>query len=678
MTGPMPPGLAALLTARVHRSSDVARQALAGLAVAGRAIDEATLAAVSELSPESVEAALVELIDASLVSFDDQGLLMPRHQLLAEVVAADLLPGRRRGLHMRIAKMLGAREGSTGAAEVAAHWAAAGRPGEELSWTVTAAEAAEGIYAFDEAAQLWERVAALWDLVEQKPAGLRLPLVYVHAIDDRYGAGDSARAHSLTEEALTRIGDRCDADDLARLVFRASISRKRDSLDAALRASEEAVRLFAGPPPSHERARALGRCGQLLDLAGRAAEAKEVMSEGLAVSRARGSHSDEAAALVDLAQHELSVGDWARGIQLLEEASVLAGDSTDLEAAMWVAIHETDTLLRTGQLERAIMLGERALARVRSLGGGARAETSIVAANVAEALVELGHVDAASQVLDPMTRREPSRDTWAVHLVYAWLELVRGRVEEAWERLEAVRLVLPWNQRLGFESVALDVSVWRRRPEEAVSRVTDILAETADTPSSRDAGPVLDTGMRAYADLAERARARHDDKALRDILHAGEHLVAQRQGLRHDPFADHPGVATAAARHATWRAEHARLIGIEQADLWEAAASAWDVLQRPHRSAYALWRHADGLLAQRRPAEATVALRRAATLANQMVPLQAEITALARRARVDLAPVSQQPAPSDGLPYALTPASSTSCGCSVLARPMPRSVDGCT
>ena len=71
MAGPMPPGLAALLTARVHRSSDVARQALAGLAVAGRALDEATLAAVTELAPESVEDALVELIEARLVASDE-------------------------------------------------------------------------------------------------------------------------------------------------------------------------------------------------------------------------------------------------------------------------------------------------------------------------------------------------------------------------------------------------------------------------------------------------------------------------------------------------------------------------------------------------------------------------------------------------------------------------------
>ena len=129
-----------------------------------------------------------------------------------------------------------------------------------------------------------------------------------------------------------------------------------------------------------------------------------MMSEGLAVSRATASHSDEAAALVDLSRHELLLGDWDRGIQLLEQASALLGDATDLEAVLWVCVHETDTLLRTGDLARTIMLGERALARVRALGGGAWAETAILAANVAEALLELGQVEAAGKVLDPMTR----------------------------------------------------------------------------------------------------------------------------------------------------------------------------------------------------------------------------------------------------------------------------------
>jgi DNA-binding CsgD family transcriptional regulator len=656
MAATMPPGLAALLTARVRRSSDAARQLLAVLAVAGRPVDEATMIAVSELGSEAVEDALIELIEARLVTCDEQGMLRPRHQLLAEAVNTDLLPSRRHGLHARFAATIGASAGPQVSAEVAAHWAAAGRVADELSWTATAAEAAEAMYAFEEAAQLWERVAQLWDLVDERPPGLRLPLVYAHAIDDRYSSGDSARAYVLTEEALTRVGDICDADELAVLLYRASISRKRDSLDAALRASEESVHLFAALPPSHERARALGRCGVLLDLAGRAAEATQVMSEGLAVAREYGSRSDEAAALIDLSRHELSVGDWERGIQLLEQASPLAGDSTDLEAVLWFCVHETDTQLRTGQLPQAVVAGERALLRARSLGGAAWAETAILASNVAEALLEMGQVRAAGQLLDPMAHGDPSRDTWAVHQVHARLDLVRGHVDDAWDRLAAVTAIIPGNlaQRLELDGDLVEVAVWRRRPEDAVTRVTQMLAEAADAPESRDAGPLLCASMRAYADLAEHARARHDDNAVRAFLDAGEQLVAQHRGLWRDPFADHPGVATAAAQYATWRAEHARLNDAEQADLWEAAANAWEALQRPHRNAYALFRHANALLAQRQTTAATAVLRRAATLAGEMVPLQGEITALARRARIDLAPAIPQPAPSADVPYSLT------------------------
>jgi DNA-binding CsgD family transcriptional regulator len=656
MSATMPPGLAALLTARVRRSSDVAVQVLAALTVAGRSLDETTLSAVSELGSESVEGALVELIEARLVTCDEQGMLRPRHQLLAEVVAADLLPSRRRGLHAKVAATLGASAGSQVAAEVAAHWAAAGRVAEELSWTATAAEAAEGMYAFDEAAQFWERVAQLWDLVDERPIGLRLPLVYVHAIDDRYSSGNSAAAYLLTEEALTRVSEICSADELAPLMHRAAKSRRRGSLDAALRASEESVHLFAALPPSHERARALGRCGVLLDLAGRNAEATQVMSEGLAVAREYGSRSAEAAALIDLSRHELSVGDWERGIQLLEEASSLMEDSSDLGAYLWFCVHETDTLLRTGQLSQTVVVGERALNRARSLGGAARAETAILASNVAEALLELGQIRAAGQLLDPMAHGEPSRDSWAVHQVHARLDLVRGHLDDAWARLAAVSAIIPGNlaQRLELEGDIVELAAWRRRPEDAVTKVTQMLAETADTPDSRDAGPLLCASMRAYADLAEGARARHDDKALRAFVDAGERLVAQHRGLWHDPFADQPGVATAGARYATWRAERARLNDAEQADLWEVAASAWEALQRPHRSAYALWRHADALLAQRRASAATAVLRRAATLAGEMVPLQVEITALARRARIELAPASRQPVPGDDLPYSLT------------------------
>src|SRR5215207_6565621 len=57
-----------------------------------------------------------------------------RHELLAEAVYGTLLPGEREVLHERLARALAAEPGlapgGVAAAELAQHWAAAGRPVE--------------------------------------------------------------------------------------------------------------------------------------------------------------------------------------------------------------------------------------------------------------------------------------------------------------------------------------------------------------------------------------------------------------------------------------------------------------------------------------------------------------------------------------------------------------------
>src|SRR4030095_13256129 len=105
-----------------------------------------------------------------------------RHALLAEAVAAELLPSERVSLHERVAQALqGAggdtpagpgggvpvREGGaqalraagddTLAAEAAGHWAAAGRKADELYARLTAARAAAQVFAYADAAAHWQR-----------------------------------------------------------------------------------------------------------------------------------------------------------------------------------------------------------------------------------------------------------------------------------------------------------------------------------------------------------------------------------------------------------------------------------------------------------------------------------------------------------------------------------------
>ena len=86
---------------------------LARLAVAGRPLDEDLLGAVTGLDVETVRRGLRELAAARLLAEDTTpgGGHRPRHALLAEAVAAGLLPGERAVLHERTARALAAAGG---------------------------------------------------------------------------------------------------------------------------------------------------------------------------------------------------------------------------------------------------------------------------------------------------------------------------------------------------------------------------------------------------------------------------------------------------------------------------------------------------------------------------------------------------------------------------------------
>ena len=78
-----------------------------------------------------------------LVAEPETGSFRFRHALLAEAIYATILPGEREELHARLADEL-ARSGAAAAAELAPHWAAAGRPAEALAASVEAARAGGG------------------------------------------------------------------------------------------------------------------------------------------------------------------------------------------------------------------------------------------------------------------------------------------------------------------------------------------------------------------------------------------------------------------------------------------------------------------------------------------------------------------------------------------------------
>ena len=224
----LPARLAELLAARAGRCAGDARAVLAGLAIAGRSLAEDLLAAVTGLEAEAVRRGLRELAAARLLAEDTTGGgHRPRHALLGEAVAAAMLPGERTVLHEQAARALAAAGDPALAAEVAGHWQAAGRPAEELPARVAAAQDAERVFGYAQAAEHWQRASELGQAQPEAAtaAGIDVPRLSVRAIDAFYHAGDSVRAGLVAQEAYRRFSAHPDPATAAVICHRAAVFR---------------------------------------------------------------------------------------------------------------------------------------------------------------------------------------------------------------------------------------------------------------------------------------------------------------------------------------------------------------------------------------------------------------------------------------------------------------------
>jgi DNA-binding CsgD family transcriptional regulator len=98
---------------------------------------------------------------------------------------------------------------------------------------------------------------------------------------------------------------------------------------------------------------------------------------------------------------------------------------------------------------------------------------------------------------------------------------------------------------------------------------------------------------------------------------------------------------TTAAWRAVAEAEHDRARAQPNPGSWEAAAAAWEALQRPPLVAYCRWRQAEALVAAGASrAEASGPLGQANAVAAQIGvrPLLRELELLAQRARLEFTP----------------------------------------
>ena len=666
----LPGRLAELLAARAGRCAGDARAVLAGLAVAARPLAEDLLGEITGLEPDEVRRGLRELAAARLLAPDIAGAAhRPRHALLAEAVAAGLLPGERVVLHERTARALQATGDQALAAEAAGHWQAAGHPAEELPARVAAAGAAERVFGYAEAAAHWQRAIEVWPDVPGAAAvaGTELPRMYVRAIKALERSGDDMRAGMDAEEAYRRFAHHRDPATAAVICYHVARYRAFGSPATGLPLIEEALRLFEQAPPSADHAEAIFSYANFLRLSqgSQGPDAPALLPQALEIAERAGATALTSRIVAKLSQDAFLRGQVEEGFAFLARGWALARASQAGPALLGLAVHESDALLKLARFQLAADVALRGLEPARQAGLGASWAASILEANAAEALLALGRTSEAAALIDPLISGPPTRDRWVVHETRADIDLLRGDIDATARRRQLIDAVRPDGSHADFArdtaERAVELALWAERPGDALADVRRALPLFRTPDVTIFCGRLLTAGMRACADLAEQARARRDTSAAEDAVAAADslaHWVEQMGGV---PFTGHPFVATISAERATWDAERARVAGDTDPTAWAAAAKTWDGLSCPHRAAYAWWRQAQAHLdAGQPPTAAAPALRAAAAAADGHQPLLAQVGKLAGRARIPLpspaaAGSAQAPPPAQApVPYGLT------------------------
>jgi DNA-binding CsgD family transcriptional regulator len=639
-SGELPPGLRDLLLQRVGRLDRRTQGALRVAAAAGRDVSYPLLSAAAALPENEIRDSLREAVDHGvLVADQETGGFRFRHALLAEAIYATILPGEREELHARLAGEL-VRSGAAGPAELAPHWAAAGRSAEALVASVAAAEEAEAVFGLAEAHAHLERAVALWPAVPGAADLVRRDLVElcVRAADLAWQTGAAPRAVELAERAIELLGD---GDPVRAALVHGGLSRYLHTsgrADAALAAFERAVDLVPAEPPSRERARVLAGLGNGLSLAWRYEESRRVCLEALAMAREVGARPVELIALPALGIDLAYLGRADEGLAQLRLALELAEESSDAQALEHAYVALTDVLTMLGRPRESARVAATALEAMRRYG----IDHTTLVANRVEALMAAGEWDEADALsaaaLRAMTANYPHQPL----IIRADLEIGRGEFDAARAHLEAAAPTVVEDAAVAYYNAYLcELALWERRWADAEEAAHAGVAHAHSPDTAQIRVWLCAKGLRAQAELVALARARRDAGAVERRLRGAGELLATARSAAADASAITPNIG---GWLALAEAEHGRAGGDGRPDAWAAAAAAWDRLERPPVAAYCRWREAEALAAAGASrVEASVPLREAHAVATRMgaIPLAHELELLAQRARLDLA--SPQP-----------------------------------
>jgi DNA-binding CsgD family transcriptional regulator len=299
-------------------------------------------------------------------------------------------------------------------------------------------------------------------------------------------------------------------------------------------------------------------------------------------------------------------------------------------------VNLSDVIELLGRHEEAASEAEAGL-ELAVRAGLSRTLGSFLIGNQAEPLLRLGQWERVDDLLTRTKNAMPEGVFAAtLHHLGAELAVMRGRYDDAARDLRDGRRVMGDTNDAQFTQPYryLEAMIALSRADLGAARaaLAPALDGGLDDWQARYAWPVLWAAMRVEAEDAIRARDRR--QAVPPEIAGRCASLAAIAGRMTAPAPPWRGYRALVA------AEQARAAGDGEAPAWSAAAAAWRAAGEPYPLAYALLRLAEAHAGTADRTAMTDAVQEAHAIAARIGagPVAAEAAALARRARLSLAP----------------------------------------
>jgi DNA-binding CsgD family transcriptional regulator len=638
-----PASITAAVLARAAGLSPAARALVDQVCVAGGSLRHELLAAATGLPERRLLSHIRAAVAAGLLVSDGEGYGFS-HSLIQQVLYAELLPGERRRLHRLLADALAAVPDAD-PGRLAQHWHLAGCPDRAAKAAVEAAHRAMAARAYPEATHNFGLAIQLARWLPE-PAS---PLLESAAQAASWAKQPGLAATWATAALTTSVS--AGPMDQSRLLERLGRYRwEAGDARGAVDASEQAVALLEGAPPSVPQARALAALATRLVFVGDYDRALPLAERAVQVACETGAVAERARGLTALGLIRAQRGDLDDGLASLSTAFALAGQAGSTEDMVHAASNQMYLLCTLGRFSEALEVareGRRAALALNSPPG----QLSIFGNNTAAVLVATGRWTEAERLLAELVDEATVNIEWYLRLLQLELAVGRGDDRRVAE-LTAMLATAPENPRLTgpLHACLAEHALNDGDFPGAAAGIMAGLAVLNGADLLDDEIRLLAAGSRLAADLArlpESARPRG--------LGAGTGwavLAATFAGRARDIVGQHgasrPDLAAFGALVA---AEDARQHGTDDRATWRAVGEAWLAAEQPYREAYARLREAGAARAAGRREQAARALAACESIARELPspPLLAVAAELAARAGLPTIPA---PRTQDGRPAA--------------------------